>query len=162
MGNESLRSGQDVEAILRLAIQSGTETGGDLRDQLQRSADELGISREALTKAEDRFVATLKIERFMKAKRQGFQSKLTKYLSINLMFQFLWGFLSKTTPFGFFYRTYELPVLFLFVSSVYIATKFVQSRQVPTHSDPSLKIWQVLGEPDTYPINHGSVASQRL
>jgi len=49
---ENLRSEEDVEEILRLAVrQTGTDTGS-LRERLSQSATELGISPEALAQAE--------------------------------------------------------------------------------------------------------------
>lgn len=52
-----LKSDEDVEAILRLAIQKASPTDDALRDRLKSAADELGITPEQLAAAEEEFRA---------------------------------------------------------------------------------------------------------
>ncbi|MBS1713567.1 MAG: 2TM domain-containing protein [Armatimonadetes bacterium] len=59
---EHLQSEEDVEEILRLAVrQTGSDTGS-LRERLAQSADELGISPEALAEAEREWAAKRRSE----------------------------------------------------------------------------------------------------
>lgn len=53
--NLHLNSDEDVEAILRLAVQQQGQDTGDLRQRLEASAAELGISPENLLKAEEAY-----------------------------------------------------------------------------------------------------------
>ncbi len=51
----NLRSEKDVEEILKIAVQKDGETSADLRQRMQASAAELGISPEALQEAEQEY-----------------------------------------------------------------------------------------------------------
>lgn len=51
----NLRSEKDVEEILKIAVQKDGETTADLRQRMQASAAELGISPEALEEAEQEY-----------------------------------------------------------------------------------------------------------
>ncbi|MBS1724986.1 MAG: 2TM domain-containing protein [Armatimonadetes bacterium] len=54
---DPIRSEDDVEEILRLAVRHDLAPGSNLRDRLQSSADELGISPEVLAMAEQEWAA---------------------------------------------------------------------------------------------------------
>lgn len=55
MSDEQLRTDEDVEAILRLAVQQSSTSTEDLRSRLTMSAAELGISEEQLLRAESEY-----------------------------------------------------------------------------------------------------------
>lgn len=55
--SEYLKSDEDVEAILRLAIREESSSTGDLRQRLKDAAGELGISEEQLAAAEKKYKA---------------------------------------------------------------------------------------------------------
>ena len=93
-GFDPLKSDEDVEEILRLAVRSGDFGGADLRERLESSASELGISPEALAHAEEQWRAqkqtqvTLeqdKLDRklFRKIRVGDFVSHLGSYLAVN-------------------------------------------------------------------------------
>ena len=96
MPDQHLTSHDDVEAILRLAVQADAVSTLDLRQQLEQSAQELGISPEVLARAEDKFNAQreeharLEAEEFKKrlareARLKSFMSNVLGYLGINAL-----------------------------------------------------------------------------
>jgi hypothetical protein len=62
-GQDHLQSDEDVEEILRMAVRTEGTPGQSLRERLNVSASELGISPETLARAEQQWIA----------KRQGVQ-----------------------------------------------------------------------------------------
>jgi hypothetical protein len=56
--NEYLRSDDDVEAILRLAVNQNAGSSSDLRARLMETASELGLSPEQVAAAEREYLAT--------------------------------------------------------------------------------------------------------
>ena len=93
-GFDPLRSDEDVEEILRLAVRSGDFGGADLRERLVSSATELGISPEALAQAEEQWRAQkqrqvtaeqdrLDRKMFRKIRVGDFVSHLGSYLAVN-------------------------------------------------------------------------------
>lgn len=97
--SEHLRSDEDVEAILRLAVR-GTDTSSDqLRDRLKAAADELGISEDQLARAEEQYKRELEGEQlekyaqeeddrlwkeFRRTQLHDFMSHFGVYLAVNL------------------------------------------------------------------------------
>ncbi|MFM9874422.1 MAG: hypothetical protein ACKVQS_13280 [Fimbriimonadaceae bacterium] len=55
MPDDQLRTDEDVEGILRLAVQQTTVDTADLRSRLSLSAEELGITEEQLKLAETQY-----------------------------------------------------------------------------------------------------------
>lgn len=93
-GFEPLKSDEDVEEILRLAVRGTTADRGSLRDRLKMSAEELGIPADALAEAEkewllrkrseaDRLDEALDRKLFKKIQVGEFISHLGAYLAIN-------------------------------------------------------------------------------
>lgn len=93
-GLEPLKSDEDVEEILRLAVRSENFAGEDLRGRLVNSASELGISPEALAQAEQQWKAQKqsqinaeqdKLDRklYKKSEVGDFISHLGSYLAVN-------------------------------------------------------------------------------
>ncbi len=93
-GFEHLSSDEDVEEILRLAVRRTSPEGATLRDRLEMSADELGISRQALAEAEQQWAAKKRGELdlatedadrrlFRKMRFGDFVSHVGSYLAVN-------------------------------------------------------------------------------
>lgn len=93
-GLEPLRSDEDVEEILRLAVRGTTVDGGSLRDRLNASAQELGISSEVLAQAERQYLAQKQSDKsrelelrdrkhFKKIQIGEFVSHLGTFLAVN-------------------------------------------------------------------------------
>jgi hypothetical protein len=93
---EHLQSEEDLEAILRLAVRRGGESSSDLRARLVQSANELGVSPEALEEAERvyREQRTAELARakdeaefreFRKSEWMGFVHHLIPYIIVNTM-----------------------------------------------------------------------------
>jgi hypothetical protein len=91
---EHLKSDDDIEAILRLAVRSEGATVEDLRARLVSTAAELGISEQALRAAEERYRLERQAEltavqdahdrRLYKKMRWGaFVSHLASYVVVN-------------------------------------------------------------------------------
>lgn len=142
MSDQSLQTGEDVEAILKIALRHEASTEGDLRLRLQRSADELGISAEALARAEREYQIERKLDAFMKAKRAGFQTHLVTYISVNALLHAIWAIVM----FGDFYW----PGIVLAAWGVGIASHWAFIKQRPSPNDPHFRKWLELGEPTTY------------
>ena len=93
-GFEPLKSDEDIEEILRLAVRDVGFDGGNLRDRLNASASELGISADALAQAEKQWIdrrqgelskeQELEDRKLFKKMRVGdFVSHLGSYLAVN-------------------------------------------------------------------------------
>lgn len=95
---QHLQTDEDVEAILRLAVQQSNESAGDLRSRLQSTAHELGISEAQLTAAEALYrerkqqeseTAAVEAEEradwkeFRRAQLHDFFSHFVVYLAVN-------------------------------------------------------------------------------
>lgn len=90
---EHLQSDADIEAILKIAVRED-HTSGDLRARLQASAQELGVSPEALAVAEAKWREQRELElvkqkdeelfaEYRKEEIQGFKVHLFWYLAVN-------------------------------------------------------------------------------
>lgn len=97
---EHLRTEEDVEEILRLAIRQSPFGGDTLRERLQSSADELGISPEALARAEAEWAAQNQhkqeseqdlVDRraFHKMRVGDFVKHLGSYVAVNAFLTFI-------------------------------------------------------------------------
>ncbi|MCW5940202.1 MAG: 2TM domain-containing protein [Fimbriimonadaceae bacterium] len=93
---EHLQSEEDLEAILRLAVRREGESSADLRARLVQSANELGVSPEALEEAERVYREQRKAElaradeeaefrEFRKSEWMGFVHHLIPYLIVNML-----------------------------------------------------------------------------
>lgn len=142
MAESNLRSGEDVEAILKIALRNELGTDHDLRRRLAQSAEELGISPEALAEAERQYLAEQKVDGFMRAKKRGMQAHLATYLSVNLMLHVIWAIVM----FGDFYW----PGIVLAAWGAGMVSHYIFSRQRPEPNDPHYKMWLEMGEPSSY------------
>jgi hypothetical protein len=149
---EILKTGEDVDAILRIALQQEHGSTDELRQRLTRSAEDLGISPEALARAEEVYLAEgerhrneqvleSRIGRFMQAKRSSFVSHFTSYLSTNLMLHVIW-FLTG--------RDFYWPGIVLAAWGIGITSHYVHSRQRATTSDDDFQRWVQMGEPGKF------------
>lgn len=85
---DQLRSEQDVEEILKIAIQnSGGALDQSLRSRLQNTAQELGISPEVLEQAEKQYLerreSVQELAEYSAARWQGFYAHLASFLIVN-------------------------------------------------------------------------------
>lgn len=141
MQDHSLQSSEDVDAILRIALRNGDGSTTELRERLNRSAEELGISPEALAKAEAEYQKVQKVDRFMQAKRVGFQAHIISFLSVNLLLHVIWFLTSK----GFYWPGIVLASWFVAIASHWFFVK-----QKPSLNDPHFQRWLEMGEPNSY------------
>lgn len=89
MANEHrISSEEDVEEILRLAIRHPSETTTDLRQRLQQTAAELGISPEAIARAESQYFQgkTIKdeLKEYDEERRRAARMHIISYVAVNL------------------------------------------------------------------------------
>ena len=88
MADNRIRSDEDIEEILRLAVRQGHEGTADLRKRLEESAGELGISPEALQRAEQQYFSKRGVEEelreYQENRRRGAIGHLIAYLVVNL------------------------------------------------------------------------------
>lgn len=98
MPEEHLRSDEDIEAILHLAVQQNSSGSEDLRARLQSAADELGLTPEQIQAAEEAYRAekasqavqkqteledTQLWKQFRKTQVSDFISHLGTYVAVN-------------------------------------------------------------------------------
>ena len=123
-----------------------------LRQRLTRSAEDLGISPEALAHAEkvylaesrlaeSRSIAESHIDQFMKAKRVGFNSHLITFVSTNFMLHVIWYLTS---------RDFYWPGIVMAAWGVGLASHFAFMKQRPSVNEPDIKRWLALGQPSKY------------
>ena len=145
-------SGEDVDAILKIALRQEHGSSDELRQRLTRSAEELGISPEALAKAEEVYLAEAqkadeqqiiqsKIGNFMQAKRAAFHSHLVSFLSTNLMLHVIWYLTG---------RDFYWPGIVLAAWGVGMASHWLHTKQRPSVNDRDFQRWIALGEPGRY------------
>jgi hypothetical protein len=146
---ETLKTGEDVDAILRIALRQEHGSADELRDRLNRSADELGISPDALAKAEALYLAEgekieqernaeTKLKKFMKAKMEGFKAHLYTYLSVNFMVTVIWALSSRHSSWiGYVWAGWGIAILL----------HLVFAKHPATISEPDFQKWLALGEP---------------
>ncbi|MBX3118293.1 MAG: 2TM domain-containing protein [Fimbriimonadaceae bacterium] len=94
MPEEHLKSDEDVDKILRIAVKLPGGTGtADLRSRLQAAADEMGITPEQLEEAEKRYAEEKEhqdaLETYVQEQRSGFLANLFPYLIAVALFFFL-------------------------------------------------------------------------
>ncbi len=94
MPDEHLRSDEDVEQILRIAVKMPGGAGStDLRSRLNEVAEELGITPEQLAEAERQYAAekdhAQAMQDFVKEQRASFFRDLLPYLGFNAFFFYL-------------------------------------------------------------------------
>lgn len=142
MDKEILHSNEDVDAILKLAIRrnkSGVED--ELRDRLQRSAVELGISESELDAAVEEYKLQKKATRFQKITLQSAQSHLIWSVVINLGLVVFWKFSKE----DFFWPIF--PIIFYLGTTLY---HYWQARKPVDPTDQSFLDWLAAGEPSTW------------
>ncbi len=139
MAEPVLRSGEDVEAILRIALRNEHGSVEELRERLARSADELGISPEALAQAEEQYREQAKVDKYMVAKQAGFRASLITYGAITVLLNVIY----TITMFGKFYW----PGIVLAAFGIAVATHYNEMRQRPSLTDRKFQLWLQSGEP---------------
>lgn len=141
MPDHSLRTGEDVDAILKIALQNDIASSGELRHRLNQSASELGISPEALARAEEQYLLERKLDRFMAAKKTGLNAHLVSFVSVNVLLHVIW----VLTGFGFYW-----PGIVVASWGIGMASHWFFAKQRPSIHDPHFQRWVELGEPTTY------------
>lgn len=141
MAEPILRSGEDVEAILKIALRNEHGSVEELRERLARSAEELGISPESLARAEEQYRTEAKVGKYMTAKQAGFRSSLLTYAAISLLLNVIY----TLTMFGKFYW----PGIVMAAFGVAIAGQFSETKQRPSLTDRKFRAWLDAGEPSS-------------
>lgn len=147
-----MKTGEDVDAILRIALQQEHGSADELRQRLTRSAEDLGISPEALARAEEVYLVEgerakknqdleSKLGRYMQAKLAGFKSHLMSFVTTNIMLHVIW-FLTG--------RDFYWPGIVLAAWGIGIGSHYVHVKQRPSPNDLDFRNWVELGEPGKY------------
>jgi Flp pilus assembly protein TadB len=78
MPDDQLRTDEDVEGILRLAVQQTSVDSADLRSRLNLSAAELGISEEHLRLAESQYFEEKEAEKLRAERESSIKEELAR------------------------------------------------------------------------------------
>lgn len=120
--------------------EAGTEEG--LRERLHRSAEELGISPEAIARAEQEYLLDRKLRDFTRAKMTAYKAHLISFVLVNLMLHVIWAIVM----FGDFYW----PGIVLACWGVGLISHYLYIKQKASASDPHFREWLEMGEPVRY------------
>ncbi len=94
-GQEHLRTEEDLEAILRLAVRN-SPVDGDLRDRLNQSAAELGITPEQLAAAEAEYGENKRREEEQRRLQEAHEADLKRFRSYR--WSVVWSSVMKFVP----------------------------------------------------------------
>lgn len=133
MPESELRSGDDVEAILKIALRNELKTDNDLRRRLTQSAEELGISPEALASAERQYLVEQRIEEYMRVQRKEMRTQVAAFVGGNLLMHVIWALVM----FGQFYW----PGIVLACWTFALIVEYIQTMQRPEPEDPRFRAW---------------------
>lgn len=133
MPDNNLRSGEDVEAILKIALRREVGTEHDLRQRLLQSAEELGISPEALATAERQYVAEQKIDEYMRVQKKEMRIQIAAFIGGNLMMHLIWAIVM----FGDFYW----PGIVLACWTFGFVIQYMTAMQRPESTDRRFRAW---------------------
>lgn len=123
MAEDHLQSDEDIEEILKLAMEKSSVTGDLLRQRLKSTAQELGISEEQLQVAEEEYrlkkerQASLEIEEARLAK-QAKQNRVHYWRTVGRRIAFM-ALIAITVLFVFppqsLHPTWLLPISFILI-----------------------------------------------
>lgn len=89
-----MNSSEDVDAILKIALNKSGGTD-ELRVRMQRSAEELGITPEALAQAEAEFAQVKLLSEYKASRWRALGGDLSSYIPVNLMLIGIWFFTGR-------------------------------------------------------------------
>ncbi|HLP00208.1 MAG TPA: 2TM domain-containing protein [Fimbriimonas sp.] len=145
MADELLKSGEDVDAILRLALKHDHSSSDELRSRLLRSADELGVTPEQLARAEEEYREVRLLDKYEEFRKNAFRVDIVTFVAVMALLNVIW-FLTG--------RNFYWPGIVFCAWGIAVAIDFAKLKVKPTTGDPEFIKWRKKGMPsvksDTY------------
>jgi 2TM domain len=138
MADELLKTGEDVDAILRLALKHDHSSTDELRTRLLRSADELGVTPEQLERAEKEYREVRLLDQYELFRKNAFRTDLVTFVAVNALLNVIW-FLSG--------RDFYWPGIVFFAWGISVAAEYAKLKVRPTTGDEGFVKWRKKGMP---------------
>lgn len=148
MADELLKTGEDVDAILRLALKHDHSSTDELRSRLQRSAEELGVTPAQLARAEEEYREVQLVDKYEQFRKNAFRVDLITFFGVMALLNAIWFFTG---------RNFYWPGIVFFAYGLAVLIDFAKLKVKPTTSDEGFVKWRKKGMPsvksDTYDVD---------
>lgn len=138
MADELLKTGDDVDAVLRLALKHDHSSTEELRTRLQRSAEELGVTPAQLARAEEEYREVQLLDKFEQFRKNAFRIDMYTFVGVMALLNGIWFFTG---------RNFYWPGIVFFAYGLAMLIDFAKLKNKPSTGDTDFKKWRAKGMP---------------